>query len=279
MKLAIVGHGFVGKAVDYGFTHPALQKVIIDPIYDGISVDGYYPNVDKLKDFNPDLTFVCVPTPMGKDGKIYSSIIENVVTFLKQNITGIIVIKSTITPDIIKKMRNGIHHRVVYNPEFLTEKSAQEQFVNPQMHIFGGDRIYTNKVEEYYNKYSLCNLCPSYHMTVEEASFVKYSINSFLAMKVIFFNQLYDAMKSTEADFHTVIKAIGADKRIGSSHTKVPGFDGKQGFGGACFPKDVSALINYSPEFTLLEKCVKINNEYRKKYNLDDREKEQQIRF
>ena len=116
-------------------------------------------------------------------------------------------------------------------------------------------------------------------MTVEEASFVKYTINSFLALKVTFFNQLYDAVGETDANFARIIQAVGSDPRIGHSHTKVPGFDGKQGFGGACFPKDVSALINTTKVFTILEECVTINNQYRNKYEKDDREVLQNINY
>ena len=261
LKLLIVGHGFVGKAVDYGFSHPQVTKTIVDPKY-GTSIDS-----NSILDF--DLVFVCVPTPMGTDGNIDTSIINSVIEQVKD--AKLVVVKSTVTPDIVKEWPDN----VVYNPEFLTEKSANEQFVNPPFHIMGGK--YTYDLEEFYEKYSLCNPCPVLHMTLEEASFVKYTINSFLAMKVTFFNQLYDAVKDTDANYATIIKAVGMDPRIGHSHTKVPGFDGKQGFGGACFPKDTNALINYSKRFTLLEECVKINNRYRSQYELDEREKEQNI--
>ena len=116
-------------------------------------------------------------------------------------------------------------------------------------------------------------------MSLQEASFVKYTINSFLAMKVLFFNQLYDAVGDTSANFATIIKAVGSDGRIGSSHTSVPGHDGKQGYGGACFPKDTSAFVNYSNRLTLIEKCIEINNTYRSQYELDEREKEQHVNY
>ena len=69
------------------------------------------------------------------------------------------------------------------------------------------------------------------------------------------------------------------DDRIGSSHTKVPGFDGKQGYGGACFPKDTLAFTKFSDQLTLLAKCVNINNEYRLQYELDNREIEQNVDY
>lgn len=272
IKLAIVGHGFVGKAVDYGFSHPNVQKQIIDPIY-GNSVKDIDPNTDVI--------FVCVNTPMSTDGTINTTILDSVMDVIKpkpskiSNNHNLIVIKSTITPDVIKKYEDTF---VIYNPEFLTEKSANEQFINPQFHILGGYEVAVNEMQYLYENFSLCNACPVYKMTVEEASFVKYTINSFLAMKVTFFNQLYDVVTKTESNFSNIIKAVGNDTRIGHSHTKVPGFDGKKGYGGACFPKDTSAFVKYSNNtLTVLEECIKVNNQYRLQYELDDREKAQNV--
>ena len=266
----IVGHGFVGQAVDYGFSSRRVEKVIVDPKYDR-NISDY-----DLLDF--DAIFICVPTPMGPDGSIDASIINNVVQQLKQVTTIPIIIKSTVTPDIIEQWSDI--YNIVYNPEFLTEKSAKEDFINPQFHIFGGFGMhYTIDVEDLYDNYSLCNPCPVYHMSAIEASFVKYSINCFLAMKVTFFNQLYDAVSDTNANFNKIVNVIGQDKRIGPSHTKVPGPDGKQGYGGACFPKDTAAFTNYSNRLTLLEKAIKINNGYRSQYELDEREREQNVDY
>jgi UDPglucose 6-dehydrogenase len=265
MKLLIVGHGFVGKAVDYGFSHYQIEKTIVDPKY-GTDLD----NLDLLE---YDCVFVCVPTPMGDNGIVDASIVNDVVGRLAD--CRLVVVKSTVPPDIVKEWK----HNVVYNPEFLTEKSANEQFIAPQFHIMGGRAIETHLLSSLYEKYSLCDPCPILYMTAEEASFVKYTINSFLAMKVLFFNQLYDAVGETNANFATIIKAVGMDDRIGSSHTKVPGFDGKQGYGGACFPKDTSAFTKFSDQLTLLAKCVNINNEYRLQYELDNREIEQHVNY
>ncbi len=268
MNILIVGHGFVGKAVDYGFTHPGVEKTIVDPKY-GSSL----AKLDPWSTAKFDCVFVCVPTPMGDKGKVDSSILDDVL----QRLEGckLVVVKSTVTPDIARKWSDNI----VYNPEFLTEKSANEQFVDPEFHIFGGIEKSTKRLESIYETYSLCNPCPSLHMTHEEASFVKYTINSFLAVKVTFFNQLYDAISKTDASFTKIVKAVGMDDRIHPSHTKVPGFDGKQGYGGACFPKDTSAFVKFSKQLTLLDKCVKINNSYRSQYKLDEREKEQNVNY
>lgn len=274
MKIGIVGHGFVGKAVDYGFPDNMCRKTVIDPKYGNSVAD--------LK--GQDFTFVCVPTPMGDSGKIDSSIIKTVVSDIKRYTGGVIIIKSTVTPDIILELftRNDAS-RMVYNPEFLTEKSANEDFVNPTMHVFGGNPAATDTVEHLYKFYSLCKPCPTYHMSAVDASFVKYGINSFLAAKVLWFNQFYDVVNGYDANFGKIIGAITADDRIGRSHTTVPGFDGKRGFGGACFPKDTSALAHFADgvgvDMTVLKEVIRANNEYRKAYEKDAREIEQNVKF
>jgi len=271
LNIAIVGHGFVGKAVDYGFPSQNCDKYIVDPKH-GMDITALPQNMDYI--------FVCVPTPMGDDGSIDSNIIESVVSYLLTNNNGVIIIKSTITPEILKKFANS---RVVYNPEFLTEKSANEDFVNPFMHIFGGHPLYTQRVEELYKYYSICKPCPTYHMSTIEASFVKYGINSFLATKVLWFNQLYDIIQKENANYGKIISAITTDSRVGRSHTTVPGFDGKRGYGGSCFPKDTLAFVKYAKtlknDFSVLEKVILENNKYRSKYKKDQREVEQNISY
>lgn len=267
MKILIIGHGFVGKAVDYGFEHPQIHKTIIDPIY-GTTLD----DVD-LTQFTA--AFIAVPTPMGENGAIDYSILRNVVSKLKGTMA--IIIKSTVTPDFFDMFPN--EGNIVYNPEFLTEKSAKEDFVNPPFHIIGGSDFYVDFVQKLYENYSLCSPCPVFKVSLKEASLIKYAINNFLSMKVTFFNQLYDAAQKEGVNFNKIIRAVGSDPRIGHSHTKVPGHDGKQGYGGACFPKDTAALFNYNNGFTLIEQCIKINNMYRSQYELDDREREQNVRY
>lgn len=266
MKVGIVGHGFVGKAVEYGFNHPQVEIQIIDPKY-GTSVDDLS---------ECDVTFVCVPTPMSVDGSIDSNILENVMNQLTPWHAGLIVVKSTITPNLAERFQK---HGVVYNPEFLREKSAANDFVNPDIHVFGGDPADVDLLEAIYKEYSLCRPCPVFKMTAKEASYVKYAINNFLALKVTFFNQLYDTAVADNANISAIINAVGADPRIGYSHVRVPGFDGKRGFGGSCFPKDTSAFVHFTDKMTLLEKVIEINNQYRSQYDYDDREKEQNISF
>lgn len=267
IKIGIIGHGFVGKAVEYGFTHRDVEKYIIDPKC-GTTIDNLPQDCD--------LAFVCVPTPMNDNAATLKAVVSELHNRFAYG-RCLIVIKSTVTPDVIG---NFAYSGVVYNPEFLAEKSAMHDFVNPQFHVFGGDANDTKYLEAVYNTYSLCNPCHTFHVSHIDASFIKYGINTFLATKVTFFNQLFDVVNDVErANFASIIAAIGSDERIGSSHTKVPGFDGKRGFGGACFPKDCAALFDYDNRLTLLGESIRINNDYRSRYELDEREKEQNVKY
>ena len=270
LKITIIGHGFVGKAVDYAFQDD-VEKQIIDPKYD---VHLHDVGIES------DITFVCVPTPMHKHGQCDVSILEAVINNIKQHMAGLIVIKSTVPPDQIENLFRGCaKHRMIYNPEFLTEKNANEDIINPFVHIFGGYPDSTVKLETFYKDYSICKPCPVFHMTPTDASFVKYGINTFLATKLTFFNEFYDAIKNFGGNYGRISNAIGTDPRIGHSHTRVPGFDGKRGFGGACFPKDISAFVNFTTHTPLLEYVMDRNNQYRSEYEKDEREIEQNIEY
>lgn len=284
-RLGIVGHGFVGKAVSYAFTHPLVDMHIADPKYDS--------TVDDLVDFNPMCVFVCAPTPMNPEtGFVDASIVEDAVLKLIEHTEALVVVKSTITPDVVDRLYNSMFEdgvdRFVYNPEFLTEKSAEEQFVNADYHVLGGTERATMELAEIYEVFSLCKAREYFRMSGCEASFVKYATNSFLATKLTFFNQLYDLVNSFNCSYNMIVNAVGRDPRIGIGHTRVPGYDLKRGYGGACLPKDIKAFLKFSEgkdkednivSFDLLEKVIDVNNRYRSMYDLDDREKANNITF
>ena len=140
IKMSVIGCGFVGNAVINGFNENLCDITPIDIKFD-----------TAVEDTNPydDVFFVCLPTPMGDDGSVDGTLVVETVKWLKLNRAGHIVIKSTVTPDIIDKLSGD---RVVYNPEFLNEKSADKDFINPSMHIFGGHIKDTNNIEKIYKK-------------------------------------------------------------------------------------------------------------------------------
>lgn len=276
-KIAIIGHGFVGKATEKGFSVNTDIK-IIDPKYNNSITD--------LTQFNPEICFVCVPTPMGSDGNQDSRIIEKVIdelgVFCPETI---ICVKSTVIPTVIKKIEKK---NVIYNPEFLREKHAVDDFINSEMIVIGGDRVLGKKVSEFYRNNSLCKTSKFVFLDLISASIVKYSINTFLSTKVIFFNEIHDLFNRLNTgcndSWRDITDAIKNDKRIGDSHMDVPGHDGRYGFGGACFPKDCAALLKLAEdenlELSVLKQAVKTNNKIRSQYEtLDEREREQNVTY
>ena len=265
MKLGIVGHGFVGTAVDHGFTRD-IQKFIVDPKHNSTNT------IEDLIAFKPDATFVAVPTPQSESGECNTEILEGVMQQLNTSKGLLVIVKSTVPAYKLQKIQEEcINIRIVYNPEFLTEKNYINDFANPAMHVFGGINADTDAVEKLYLEHSDCKECPVYKTDMVTASMVKYCINSFLATKVTFMNEMYDVLRAARgADWNTFTNIIANDPRIGNSHMKVPGNDGQRGYAGSCFPKDTAALAWFAREilntqFTQLETSIKINDTLRKK--------------
>lgn len=268
--IGIIGHGFVGSAVESGLK-PDTDVVIVDP--------RYGTNIGDLVEAQPKWTFVCTPTPVKASGVIDSHDTVTAVHKAIQLTNGIVILKSTVTPDVIQNIcealeRSGEIDRFLYVPEFLTERNAKQEYANPKFMVVGGNPITVDSFLYFLHFETIVTFSPSIvqRVTPVEASFIKYAINSFLAMKVTFFNQLHDAMENSSADFLTVAKALSYEHRLGGSHWMVPGPDGKRGFGGSCFPKDVSAFIHSTHGFSLLKEVMRVNNEYRAEYVMDDRE-------
>ena len=277
MKIGIIGYGFVGKALFNGLTEN-VDVLKIDPKLNN--------SIDKILDFNPQIIFICLPTPMKTDGSQDISIVKTVLDYLsKINISSLIVVKSTIHPGNISEIENIVPN-FIYNPEFLREKHANQDFLNSDLIVFGGKKNSVKKVAEFYSSYTKC-VCKDYVFTDTcAASLIKYSINSFLATKTIFFNEMHNLFLSSQTNekWENFIKFIANDKRIGDSHMMVPGHDGRYGFGGACLPKDSAAIIKFAEsldiELGTLKNVVSTNNKIRAKYNSNtNREDDQNINY
>ena len=277
MKAGIVGFGFVGKALKNGLKDN-VDCVEIDPKLGS--------DINDLKSHEPSIVFICLPTPMKDDGSQNIDLVKDAINKINEfNQDILIAIKSTILPKYVEDITKT-NDNLVINPEFLRENFANEDFINSEIIVFGGEQINCDRLANFYEKHTNC-ICKDYINTdAMSASLLKYTINSFLALKVIFFNEMksvFDNLNSN-SEWSDFINSISKDKRMGNSHMSVPGPDGRYGFGGPCFPKDVKALIQYSQEIgselTLLKKANSINNNIRAKYNdVTVREKEQNIKF
>jgi len=263
MKLGIIGKGFVGSAVSNGFTD--TEQFIVDPKINKNTIED-------LIDWTPEIIFVCVPTPQQDSHlDVDTHIAREVLKELDDNLfKGIVVLKSTITPHHLKQFKQLFDSlRLVYNPEFLTEANSLEDFINPNMQILGGDFNDCIEVEQAYIEYSEVKIVPTFKTDLTTASLIKYTINSWLATKVSFFNELFHLHQSSNAEttWEQFTDMLKRDPRVGDSHMQVPGPDGMFGFGGHCLPKDTKALLYYSKlegaPLTLLDQIITQNNDDR----------------
>ena len=276
-KLGIVGWGFVGQAVDYAFSTDSVDKFIVDPKYNNNTLAD-------LVDWSPNTVFICAPTPSKDDGSVDVSIIRETVATLLAGCQAFIVIKSTMTPDTIQELC-AHDSRIVYNPEFLTEANSKNDFVHSRFNLMGvTDQGASSFLEGIYSNFSICDGMQPITMSPVEASFFKYTLNTFLAMKVTYMNQLKQVMDEYGGSFNNLSRALSVDGRMGHTHMKIPGTDGKNGFGGACFPKDLDAFIHFvdnktNQDFTLLKEAREANNEIRSQYELSEREIAQNVNY
>lgn len=275
LKVGIIGYGFVGKAIEYGFSTPNTEIYKVDPNL-GTTVRSMYEH------FTPDVVFVSVPTPMSDDGSIDSSIIKSVITELPSD--ALVVVKSTVTPDVLDQLHSA-HNNLIFNPEFLTERRANADFIYAGFLLFGGELPLCEQVKAMYDQYSKCAECPVVYVDLKTAALIKYTLNCYKATKVLFFNQIFNIFTQTgsEGSWNDFVQALRNDPLMGPTHMQVPGPDGRFGYGGACFPKDTTAFAKYAQDlgvpFTALEEVIRANQEIRNQYELNDRELDQHVRF
>ena len=178
-----------------------------------------------------------------------------------------VIVKSTIPPGTTERWNKKYNNiQIVFNPEFLTERSASFDFITQSRYVLGGSESDTKEVAELYRDrfgQSVSVIETNY----ETAELIKYVCNTFFATKVSFLNEMKKLSDEVDADWDTVVEGFVRDGRVGHSHTNVPGHDGKYGFGGSCFPKDIQALIHFGDmkniDLNVLKGAWKTNLEVR----------------
>jgi len=258
MTIGVIGQGYVGTAIKLGFQDH----------YNVVTYDKFdlaKSTHSKIEDLVEEtkIIFVCVPTPMRKDGTCYTGIVEEVIREINETANDhIVVIKSTVPPGTTDRFNHEFSNvTVIFNPEFLTEENFLDDFKNQNRIILGGSRKGTNKLRQIYSK-----VFPKAVIVKtgdKHAEMVKYFTNTFLATKVSFANEMYNICEQIGIDYDKVVEYAIYDERLGKSHWAVPGPDGDFGFGGHCFPKDLSAIINEFDTYGLLESVEDVNNQVR----------------
>lgn len=276
LKIGIAGVGMVGGALLNYFKKKGIEPIVYDP------AKGF----DSLDELNKaDIVFVCVPTPyrtagsgsgptpFKKDGIGFDlSYVEKTCKILQGE--KIVIIKSTVIPGTTEALQAECPmHKFLFNPEFLTEVTADQDMNYPDRQILG----YTK--QSYSITGDIMQILPlapfEKIMPSTEAELVKYFGNNWFAVKVIFANQMYDLCRKLGVDYDNIKEAASADKRIGRSHLDV-WHKGYRGYGGKCIPKDIRAMIQFADkngvDMRLLRITENLNNELMKKQGIDDPE-------
>lgn len=238
-NIGVIGNGFVGSSIVTGFSlHAKVRVYDENPL---LAVDSFVDTIRKS-----DFVFICVPTPMSLEtGRIDLSIIENVfdkISYINSNKDNIFIVKSTVIPGTVESLIEKYPNlNIVFSPEFLTERNAKLDFINASRIVLGGRPDLVAKTSAMFRV--RFPHTPILETDVTTAQFIKYMNNCFFATKVSFMNEMKQAATKLNVDWNDAVKGFLLDGRIGNSHTDVPGHDGKMGFGGKCFPKDLNAFI------------------------------------
>jgi nucleotide sugar dehydrogenase len=244
MKLGIIGFGFVGAAVYHSYKDK-VECIIKD------EQKGYPCSYEDLK--LCDAIFICVPSPELPNGECDASILQSVLENLS-DYSGVVISKVTAPPDVYSELK---HSNLFYVPEFLTARNSVEDYKNTRNLIIGGNT--DHQIAEQIIKLGLSNVEHVRYVTLHEASIIKYTTNAFLSVKVVFMNEIKQLCDTIGVDYNNVKDSLCLDSRIGSTHLDVPGYDGKFGYGGSCFPKDMSALLKFSEKIDSELLIVKIS--------------------
>ena len=248
MKIGIVGKGFVGCAVQNGFS-PNTGCDMEVRVYDKDPLRSLHTLEETVNE--SDFVFISVPTPANTDGKINLTILNDAINDINEVSTNretIFLVRSTVVPGTTSNIQQTFPKlRIVFNPEFLTERSANFDFINQTRFILGGDKENTSKVADLF-RWRFGKSISILETNYESAELVKYMNNTFFATKVSFLNDMKLLSDKCGVIWEDAVDGFVRDGRIGHSHLNVPGHDGRYGFGGSCFPKDIQAIMNYADE-------------------------------
>lgn len=238
-KVGIIGLGMVGKPLKRFFEEKGY--VVGQNLFLSDPAQGFTDDINQA-----DIVFLAVPTPRTPTGAADTTIVSAVLKNLKPG--KIAVIKSTVPPGTTEQLQNeNPDLKMLFNPEFLTEKTAWYDFMNPDRQIVGftpRSKDAAPLVLSLLPKAPFMSPSADWAITATEAETIKYASNVFLAHKVVFANMLFQLAEKMGLNYENIRLGMGTDPRIGPSHLEVS-YEGYKGFGGYCFPKDTAALISH----------------------------------
>lgn len=215
-------------------------------------------NVGSIEEINKaDYIYICVPTNF-MDGKCDTSIVEEVINQLEGN--KIVIIKSTVIPGTTQKLQDKYpQHKILFNPEFLTEVTCDQDMSFPDRQLIGYTKESYNVAKDILQQLPLApfeRIIPCL-----EAEFIKYFGNCWFAVKVAFANQMYDIIEKLVADYDIISDGVAADKRIGRTHLSIH-HKGYRGYSGKCLCKDSKALLSIAKQNGIDLSILQSTNDY-----------------
>ena len=271
-SINIIGMGYVGGAI----SHLCEINNIDFNVYDIQVKEGnfnYFNNISELVNFNENKIIdknyyvVCVPTPSDQEGNCDVSIVDKILSELNEKCTknSVIIIKSTLVPgSCIKFSEKYKNIDIVLSPEFLKELSFKEDMYNAKFILLGTNKFsmikYQNLLYLFRKLYNHNPLIDILSKTYEECELFKYTLNTFLATKITFFNEIHEICEKMDVDYQKLKELFKLDPRVGNYGIEVPGPDGNFSFSGKCLPKEICGMIKLQEKLELSSEfmnCVK----------------------
>ena len=281
-SINIIGYGYVGGAVGYLCEKNNITYNICDTQQKTGSFEYFTSNIEKLVKYSEsenhiNYYFIAVPTPSNDDGSCNTSIIRNILTKLNNSVTETtrVIIKSTLVPGTCKQFHEEFKNiDIILSPEFLREATYKDDMYDAEFVLVG---LPPNMdMKDYSDILSLFRLLyvhnkdiDIYMKSYEECELFKYTLNVHLAVKIWYFNEIYEISEKLGVDYDKLKTMFNLDKRIGEYGTRVPGHDGKFGYGLSCLPKETRGMMKLQEELGLdnsvLKEIIKRNNYFRTK--------------
>jgi len=269
--ISIIGLGFVGGSMYQSFSLKGLKENDNLFGYDKYKNGGIGSFENCLKS---DIIFLALPTKYNNDLGQYdkSAIYDSCDKLEENNYEGTIVIKSTVEPETVNKLSEKYQTlHFIHNPEFLTARTAFEDFHNQKHIVLGkGNTCPDEKlisVKQFYEKYypdAEISLCSSL-----ESESMKIFCNCFYSVKVQFFTEMYLTCQNNGCDYNLIKNMMIKNNWINPMHTTIPGPDGQISYGGLCFPKDTNALLKYMEKINSPNEVLKATINERNKMRQD----------
>ena len=256
MNIGIIGFGYVGSAIAWAHNHD--EVIINDPqLSESVPIEKFVAC---------DAVYICVPSPPDNEGRCDTSILESVLENLTVHEAVPIISKVTAPPEVYYNLQEQ-YPNLVHAPEFLTAKNNIKDYMMSDFLIVGGAPNHARRAAEIITSSINVNEDEVLITDIKSAAFFKYMMNSYLATKVSFMNEFFMLAEKDNIDWKQIQRLAHHDKRIGNTHMQVPGDNGQFGWEGACFPKDIDAIIKYAKnkdiDFDLLESVNHVNKKHR----------------